>query len=252
MRKRSNKQTEADRIEVGDAQRVGHQRARARAAAGTDRNAFVLRPGDEVGDDQEVAGIFHAGDDAELEFEPLAVFIDAVAFGDAGGGEPSREASLGALAQFVGFVDHAAALADRKARQDRLLHGRAEGAALGDLDGIGERFRQIGEQLAHFGAGLEAMLGVELAAVGLRDEAAFGDADQRVMGFVVGDGGEIRLVGRDQRQVAAIGKIDQHRFGHALVGHAVALQFDIEPVAEQAGERVEPRACELALAGGDG
>ena len=29
---------------------------------------------------------------------------------------------------------------------------RAEGAALGDLDGVGERLRQIGEQRRHFGA----------------------------------------------------------------------------------------------------
>ena len=70
-------QAEADRIEIGDGQRIGHQRAGARAAAGPDRNALRLRPLDEVGDDQEVAGIFHAGDDAEFEIEPLAVFVFA-------------------------------------------------------------------------------------------------------------------------------------------------------------------------------
>ena len=65
-------QAEADRIEVGDGQRIGDQRARAGAAARPDRNAVGLRPFDEVGDDQEVARIFHAGDDVELEGEPLA------------------------------------------------------------------------------------------------------------------------------------------------------------------------------------
>ena len=63
-------QAEADRIEVGDGQRIGDERARARAAARPDRNALRLRPLDEVGDDQEVARIFHALDDAELEGEP--------------------------------------------------------------------------------------------------------------------------------------------------------------------------------------
>ena len=53
-------QTEADRIEIGDRQRIGDQRAGARAAARTDRNALRLRPLDEVRDDQEVARIFHA------------------------------------------------------------------------------------------------------------------------------------------------------------------------------------------------
>ena len=95
------------------------------------------------------------------------------------------------------------------------------------------------------------MLGIELAAVALRQHAAFGDADQRVVRLVVGAVGEIRLVGGDQRNAFAVGEIDQHRLGHALVGRAVALQFDIEPVAEQAVQRVEPRGGEMALAGGD-
>ena len=229
--------------------RIGHQRAGAGAAAGADRNALRLRPLDEVGDDQEVAGIFHAGDDAEFEVEPLAVFLLGMTGRDAGAGEPVREASLGALAQFAGLVHHA--FADRKARQDRRLGVRAEGAALRDLDRRGQRLRQIGEQRGHLGAALEAMLGGELAAVALRQHAAFGDADQRVVRFVVGAVGEIRLVGGDQRNAFAVGEIDQHRLGHALVRRAMALQFDIEPVAEQAGKRVEPRGGEMALAGGD-
>ena len=98
-------QAEADRIEVGDGQRVGDERARARAAARPDRDALFLRPLDEVGDDQEVAGIFHARDDAELEVEPLAVFIHGVAGRDAGGCEAPLEPLFGALAQFARLVD---------------------------------------------------------------------------------------------------------------------------------------------------
>ncbi len=41
-------QAEAQRIEVGDGQRIGDQRAGARAAARADRNALRLRPLDEV------------------------------------------------------------------------------------------------------------------------------------------------------------------------------------------------------------
>ena len=66
-------QAEAQRIEVGDGGRVGDQRARAGAAARTDGNVVRLRPLDEVGDDEEVAGILHALDDGELEIEPLVV-----------------------------------------------------------------------------------------------------------------------------------------------------------------------------------
>ena len=64
-----------------------------------------LRPLDEVGHDQEVAGIFHALDDAELEFEPLAVSVLGVTFGEPLRGEAAGEALLGLPAQFGGLVD---------------------------------------------------------------------------------------------------------------------------------------------------
>ncbi len=113
------------------------------------------------------------------------------------------------------------------------MRARAERAALGDLDGGGKRLRQIGKQRGHFGARLEAVLGVELAAVALGQQAAFGDADQRVVRFVILRGGEERLVGGHQRNAFAVGEIDQHRLGAFFRRGAVALQFDIEPVAEQ-------------------
>ncbi len=66
-------QAELQRIEVGDGQRPGDHRARARAATRADRNVLRLRPLDEVGDDQEVAGEAHPDDDVELELEPLDI-----------------------------------------------------------------------------------------------------------------------------------------------------------------------------------
>ena len=73
LRKRSNSRFERDRVEVGDGQRPGDHRARARAAARPDRNVVGLGPLDEVGDDQEVAGEPHADDDVELEIEAVAI-----------------------------------------------------------------------------------------------------------------------------------------------------------------------------------
>ena len=238
---------EADRIEIGDRQRIGNQGACARAAAGADWNAFRLRPLNEIGDDQEVAGIFHAGDDAQFEIEPRAVFVFGMAGRDARARQPSAEARFRALAQFARLV----AVADREARQDRIVGMRAEGAALGDLDRARKRLRQIGKQRDHLGAALEAVLGIELAAVGLGEQPPLRDADQRVVRFVVGGGCKIRLVGRDQRQTPGIGEIDQHRLGGALARRAVALQLNIKPVAEQARQRVKPRGGEMALPGRD-
>ena len=87
-------QPEADRVEIGDGERVGDERARARAAAGPDRNAFRLRPFDEVGDDEEVALIVHAGDDIELEGETLGVSGRVVAGRHAMLSDPVSQALL--------------------------------------------------------------------------------------------------------------------------------------------------------------
>ncbi len=151
--------------------------------------------------------------------------------------EPVGEPLLGLAAQFLVLVApgprRVGAGADREARQDRLAGLRPERAALGDLDGGRQGLRNIGEQHGHFGAGLEAVVGGELLAIGLRDQPAAGDAQQRVMGLVIVGGCKIRLVGRDQRNALGIGEIDQAGLGAALLVDAVALQFDVEPVAEQ-------------------
>jgi hypothetical protein len=76
------------------------------------------------------------------------------------------------------------------------------------------------------------VLGGELAAVGLGDHPAFGDADQRVVRFVVLALGKERLVGGDEGDASGIGEPDQRRLDGALGRGAVPLQLDIEPVAE--------------------
>ena len=95
------------------------------------------------------------------------------------------------------------------------------------------------------------MLGGELAAVGLGDDAPFGDGNQRVVGVVILALGEERLVGGDERNVPGIGELDQRAFGGALARRAVALQFDVEPVAEQLLQRGAARAGEIGLPGDD-
>ncbi len=88
-------ESEADGIEVGDGERVGHERARAGAAPRTDRNALRFGPLDEVGDDEEIALVVHAGNDAELEGEPLGIGVSVVAGGRPMLGEPLGETCFG-------------------------------------------------------------------------------------------------------------------------------------------------------------
>ncbi len=82
------------------------------------------------------------------------------------------------------------------------------------------------------------MIRRKLIAVGFGDQTTAGDAQQRVVGFVIVRGGKIRLVGRDQRKALCIGEIDQRAFRPALLLDAMTLQFDIEPVAENCGQPV--------------
>src|SRR3989442_5032803 len=62
-----------DRVEVRDAERPRDETARRRAASRPHGDALVLRPVDEVGDDQEVAREAHRRDDRELDAGPLLV-----------------------------------------------------------------------------------------------------------------------------------------------------------------------------------
>ena len=125
--------------------------------------------------------------------------------------------------------------------------GGTEGAALGDLDGVGQRLRQVRKQLGHLLGGLEEVLARQAAALVLRDVGALGDAQQRVVRLVVVGRGEIDLVGGDDRQPSSIGEVEQRGLGLDLVLEAVALDFDIEPVAEDLLQHLQALERHLLL-----
>ncbi len=162
------------------------------------------------------------------------------------------EPDFGALAQFDGFVDPGAVDADREAGQDWRLHARPERATACDLDRRGDRLGQVGKEGSHFRAGLEAVLGRELAPIGFGYETSLGGADERVVRLVVALGRKKRFVGGDERDPARVSERDQRRLGVAFGAAAVALQFDVEPITEQALERRATGLREMALPGGNG
>src|ERR1700685_1566723 len=69
LRKRSNSRPKRS---GSRSVRGSDQRAPPRAAPRPHRNALALRPLDELGDDEEIAGKAHGDDDVELEGEALA------------------------------------------------------------------------------------------------------------------------------------------------------------------------------------
>ena len=228
-------QAETQRIKVGDGQGIGDQRARARATARPDRNPLRLGPFDEVRHDQEVAGEFHLLDDGQLEGEAVLIVLLGQTMCRPVHGKTLAQPLLCLHAQFLGFVP-----LHGEARQDRLHRARAIGAASGNLDRIGQRLRQVGEQRRHLGARAEAVFGRQLAPVALCHEAALGDADQGIMRLIVVLCSEEGLIGCHQWQFHLVGKIDERLLDIALLGDAVALNLDIKTVAEKRGERGEP------------
>ena len=230
-------QAEAQRIEIGDGERIGDQRARARAAPRSDGDVVRFGPLDEVGDDQEVAREFHLRDDLDLEGEAVPVFLFDLAGGEADLVEPRAQSLLGLALQFarlggeLGGRIGARRCCD-ELRQDRFTRCRPHMAAARDLQRVGDCLGEIGKQRAHGVLRFEMMSRGQLAPVVLGDIAPFGDADEGVVRLVVGGLAEIDLVGRDDRQIHAVGQIEQVRFDVSLRWRAVALQLDIEPVAE--------------------
>ena len=91
------------------------------------------------------------------------------------------------------------------------------------------------------------MLGAGAAAVVLDDVAAFGDAEQHVVRFMVGASCEIALVGGNQGQSTGVGERQQIRLDARLVREAVPLQLDVEPITENLVKRGEPRRGKLCL-----
>ena len=114
---------EADRVEIGDGERVGDQRTRARAASRAHGNALGFRPFDEIGDDEKVSLVVHAGDDIELEGKPRGVGGRVMAGRRAILGDPFLEACLGLAPQLgsLGLGESARCLAPgEEGREDRL------------------------------------------------------------------------------------------------------------------------------------
>ncbi len=190
---------------------------------------MILGPFDEIGNDQEIAGKTHPFDDAQLEFKPFLVVLHRGRMRD------HRQPVLQPRTRLpLEFLD----LVIGEFRQDRITPIGHESTALGDFNGIINRFRKIGKQRHHFLWRLEVMLRRQAAAGFLLvDISPVRNADQRIMRFVHVGFREIDIVCRHQRQTHRIGHLDKGALGGAFVfGQAglarMALHFDIKPVTE--------------------
>ncbi len=133
------------RIQVGDPQRISHQRTGAGAASRADRHIVLLRPVDEVRDNQEITGITHLHDSAGFKVQPLLVNrhllrplrgirIERV--------QPLLKSRQRTLAQ---ILIEAEIIGRRKLREPAFAQLHFQIAALGDFHAVQERFGNIGK-----------------------------------------------------------------------------------------------------------
>ena len=175
-----------ERVEVGDFQRVGDQRARAGTASGADRDVVVFRPLDEVGDDEEVAGEAHLVDDAQLYLKPRVIrraFGGAFCFVR----EELRQAQLQSVLRALNEkILNRHAFRQRKIRQIILAERQLQIAAGGDRMRVGEKLRRIMKALCHHRIAGEMVLLREIArALVVGAQPAIADADAHLVHVVI-------------------------------------------------------------------
>ncbi len=239
-------QIERQRIKVGDADGIGHQRAGARATAGPHRAAVFLGPLNEVGDHQKVSGEAHLFDDAQLVVQALAVLVGAALRQSVG--EPLGQTLLGAGTQ-VGV--RRAAVRHRKFGQVIGAERQGQGAAPRDVHAVFQRLGHIGEALGHFFRRLEVLLRrVGARSLGIGQHPPFGNADARLVRLEVVAGEKAHVVGGHHRHAAQLRQGDGLLHPVFIPRPVAAADVQIQPVTEQGLEFVEGGQRRADLIGG--
>ena len=151
-----------ERVEVGDFERIRHQRACARTAPRPYGAAVVFRPVDEVLHDEEIAGKLHLDDDVQLKIQPLLVFGQfggALRFVGIKHGQPFTQPFVGKVAQIVVQI-HAFGRGEQ--RQKVFAQCEREVAAFGDFRAVGQCAGNIGKAALDFFGGGKILAGHEI------------------------------------------------------------------------------------------
>ena len=241
VQKSLEQQVVLQRVQIGDAQRVSHQRAGTRAPARAYRAAVVFGPVDEVTDDQEVAGESHVQDHIDLEVQARHV-LGAFFFAQLLVGVQVQQASIEPLVRGMAKVSvdrqaHAIDFRRRVVGQHGFAQLQLQVAALGDLNRVGQGRRNIGEQLAHLRLRLEILLARELAhAPGIAQNFAFRDAHARFVSLVIVAGQKLHRVCGHHRQFQSRSQLHCTEHMTLVIGTPGALHFQVKTVRKHTGQ----------------
>ena len=227
-------QTVLDGVDVGDPQRVGHQRAGGRTPARTDPDVHRAGVVDQVGDDEEIGREALVADDLDLIGR---------AFGVVGGhpvGEPPGQAAVHFETQPAGL---GVALGYREDRHPvaRRPHVGVGLHPLGDQQRGVARLGNLGvPELAHLGGRLQVVaVAVELEPVRVRQGLAGLHTQQGlvIVGGVAGD--VVAVVGGQRPDAELAANLEQPVPDPAFDGQPVVHQ--LQEVVVRAEDLAPPR-----------
>ena len=213
-------------VQVGDVQAVGHHGPRRRAPPRPHGDAVALGVGDEVGDDEEVVHKAHLADHVHLIAQLVQILLGL-------GGVAPAEAVHAQLLE-VG-VPIGPPLGQLEVGQVVLAELELHVAQLGDLHGVLQGLRVIGEEGGHLRLGLHVeLLGLELHPVWVIHRLAHLDAHEDVLHLRVLFPQIVGVVGGHQGDARLLVQPDQPPVHLALDRDAVVLELQIVAIrAEQ-------------------
>ncbi len=207
------------RVEIGDPERVGDDRAGGRAAAGSDRDAVVAGEFHVIPDDEEIIDEAHAPDRVELVGKARAVFV--------------RHVPVAALKPLL--AEHGEVFEGRVPFRDRvfgelaLAEGDGHMAALRDLLCIFHGFRHKAEELLHFLGRFHIILPALVAQAVLVGDLFTGlEAQQDIVGLHVLLVGVVAVVRADERKTFLLMHADELAVHMLLLRDPVVLQLEEE------------------------
>ena len=190
---------------------------------GPDRNALRLRPLDEVGDDQEVAGKTHR-DDHRRARNPAVRDSARGSRASAPIASMRRSRPSIAMARTVSSsVLPARTFGETGSSGLRVSIITAQRRAMASV--LSQASGRSANSMRMSARRLEPVLRRDAAALGFGQQAALGDRQQRVVRLMHVGRGEVAVVGGDQRDAGGVSERDQPRFDSALAGKAMAMQF---------------------------
>ena len=231
FRKRSNRRSYSQGVDLRDPERPRDDRAGGAAAAGADGDPFLPGVADEVGDDQEVRGETHLLDDADLVLQAVAVLLGRVPlrFGHLRDvlGETPLEAFAGEVAEVIGGWPP---VRGRELRKVEAIRVEGDRAALGDRDGIRDGLDAPGlEPGEHFVRALDVELVVVEAHPPLvLERLAHADAEQDLVRKRVVAAEVVAVVGRHGRRPRLRREAEQVGHDRGLLRQAVVHDLDVE------------------------